>query len=412
MKVDDIGILEYHRRILQLPPPWEVIGVDLDMETKAVNIEISYPRDTHGFCPECGILCPINDRRKKKWRHLSQMQLQTFIECPVPRTDCLEHGVHQILVPWAEPNGRFTILFEDFAIQLIKACANLTQASDLLGISWDAIQSIQKRAVERGLLKRHDRVIKNVGLDEKSYKKGQSYISVLSDLNGSKVIEVVEGRELTDAEKLLNLLSEKQKEGVEAVAVDMLQAFQSAIEKVLPQALITHDKFHISSYLNKAVNSVRYTEHKEFTSRGHEILKNTKHLWLTNKENLRLDQKKLFRTFRNTDLKVGRAYAMKESFRNFWGYTNLASAMKFYKEWYFWVTHSKLKPMIKVAKMIQRHLPNIITYFKTRLTNAVAEGINSKIQIIKASARGFRNFENYRISILFHCGGLKMRPHE
>jgi transposase len=60
--------------------------------------------------------------------------------------------------------------------------------------------------------------------------------------------------------------------------------------------------------------------------------------------------------------------------------------------------------------MLKRHIENILTYIKHRITNAFAEGINSRIQHIKATARGFRNFNNYRISILFYCGRLNLYP--
>ena len=86
--------------------------------------------------------------------------------------------------------------------------------------------------------------------------------------------------------------------------------------------------------------------------------------------------------------------------------------MTFFKKGYFWATHSRLKPIIAVAKMLKRHLPHLITYLKHHVTNAVAEGINSKIQQIKSVARGFRNFENFRIAILFYCGKLNMYPQE
>jgi transposase len=60
--------------------------------------------------------------------------------------------------------------------------------------------------------------------------------------------------------------------------------------------------------------------------------------------------------------------------------------------------------------MLQRHLTNMLTYFEHRISNAVAEGINAKIQTIKANARGFRSFQSYRYSILFYCGRLDMTP--
>lgn len=66
--------------------------------------------------------------------------------------------------------------------------------------------------------------------------------------------------------------------------------------------------------------------------------------------------------------------------------------------------------MIKTAKNIQHKLHNVLTYFIHRISNAVAEGLNSKIQTIEKAAYGFRSFENFKTAIFFHCGGLRLYP--
>ena len=93
-----------------------------------------------------------------------------------------------------------------------------------------------------------------------------------------------------------------------------------------------------------------------------------------------------------------------------WYYSDEGSARKFFKQGYGWASRSRLQPMKKVAKMLQRHFENIITYLRHPITNAVTEGLNSKIQAIKANARGFRSFLNYRTRILFFCGKLDLYP--
>jgi hypothetical protein len=75
-----------------------------------------------------------------------------------------------------------------------------------------------------------------------------------------------------------------------------------------------------------------------------------------------------------------------------------------------WATHSKLPEVIKVAKLIRSHLNNVLSYYKHRITNAVAEGLNSKIATIQKRAYGFRNFQNFQIAVYFHCGGLALWP--
>lgn len=78
--------------------------------------------------------------------------------------------------------------------------------------------------------------------------------------------------------------------------------------------------------------------------------------------------------------------------------------------WYYWATHSKLNPMIAAAKTIQRHFPNVLTCLRHRITNVPAEGLNSRIQMVKEMACGFRNREHYKTATYFHCGGLDLYP--
>jgi transposase len=123
-------------------------------------------------------------------------------------------------------------------------------------------------------------------------------------------------------------------------------------------------------------------------------------------------QRATFRGLRRSDLKVARAWALKERFRQFWEYTYRGAAQTFFARWFWWATHSRLKPMAAVAKLIQRHLQNVLTYLRHRLTNAGLEAVNATIQWVKKTARGFRNVEHFKTAIYFHCGGLDLYPHE
>ena len=109
-------------------------------------------------------------------------------------------------------------------------------------------------------------------------------------------------------------------------------------------------------------------------------------------------------------LKTARAWALKESLRQLWDYHSLGWATRFWKRWHFWASHSRLAPMIAAAKLIARHLPNVLTYFTHRVTNAVAEGLNSKIATVQKRACGYRNRDQFKIAVYFHCGGLNLYP--
>lgn len=192
--------------------------------------------------------------------------------------------------------------------------------------------------------------------------------------------------------------------------MDMWQGYVNAAEKTFPNADIVHDKYHISAYLNKAVNQVRFEEMRSLKGMEDNPLKGSRFTLLKNWENLNDDERKQLREVQAAEMNSARAWGIKEAFKHFWDYKYEGSALKYFKWWFWWATHSRLEPMRKVAHMINDRIDHVISYIEHRVTNAAAEGINSKIQVIKSSARGFRNFENYRIAILFHCGGLDMHP--
>jgi len=133
-------------------------------------------------------------------------------------------------------------------------------------------------------------------------------------------------------------------------------------------------------------------------------------MWLYGQENLPEKYQVDFDVLRQSNLKTSRAWAIKESLHGLWDCDNLEQAQQWWKRWYFWATHSRLEPVKKVARMVKRHIDGVMNYFLHPITNAASEGLNSQIQLLKQQARGYRNFSNLRVAILFHCGGLELYP--
>jgi len=404
---------ELYRQLMGLRDPWKVSEVRVDFEGLTVDVWVEWPPERKAPCPECGAGCAIYDHREERqWRHLDTMQFQTILHCRIPRINCSDHGVKSITVPWSGKNSRFTALFERLAIDVLLGCQNQAKAKELLGLSWDEVHLIMEKAVGRGLQRRSEGGITHIGVDEKSFLKGHRYATIMSDLDNARVLDVARDRKEESLAELFRRIPEEQRQEITAVAIDMWEPYINAVEQLLPEADIVHDKFHIAKYLGEAVDKVRKSEHKGLKKEGAETLKGTKYLWLTNPRNWSDEQKQQFKELKNQGLKVGRAWSIKEMFSDLWDYTYEKSARNFFRKWYWWATHSRLKPIAEVAKKLKRHLDNILTYLRHRITNAVAEGINSKIQQVKSAARGFRNFENYRTAILFFCGKLDMYPQE
>jgi transposase len=190
-------------------------------------------------------------------------------------------------------------------------------------------------------------------------------------------------------------------------------AYINACQASVPQAdqKMVFDRFHIMRPVLEAVDKVRKREHKTLMSRGDSTLAKSKYLWLYSEENVPQQSKEHFQAIKSMQLKTARAWALKESLRQLRHYQSIGWAKRFWQRWYFWATHSRLTPMIDTAKLIARHLPNVLTYFNHRITNAVAEGLNSKIATVQKRACGDRNPDHFKIAVYFHCGGLNyIRP--
>ena len=400
----------HYRQLLGLDDSWKVSSVDLSTEDKRVSIGLTFVGKSV-CCPECSSSCSMKDHApERQWRHLDTMQFETVLTARVPRSNCAKCGVKTISIPWAGKHSRFTVLFEAFVIEVLLAASSVSKAASLVRLGWDGVHDIMRRAVKRGLQRRDTDEVTQVGIDEKSFGRGHDYVSLMTDLSKSRVLEVVEGRDEESAGKLWESLSKTQREKIEAVAIDMWKAFENSVRQHAPRAEIVHDKFHIAKHLNDVVDKVRRQENKVLRKDGDDRLTGTKQLWLFASNNLQETRRQELDALKQQDLKTSRAWAIKEHFRWFWSYCYAGHANNFFKDWYAWASRSRLPPIIKVAKMIHSHLPNILTWFRHHITNATTEGFNSRIQAIKANARGFTNFQNYRTRILFFCGRLQLKP--
>lgn len=364
-------------------------------------------------CPECQAVVPGYDRKERRWRHLDTCQFTTWIVAEVPRVECPTHGVKQLRVPWAEPGSQFTALFERFAIDVLQECA-VQGGADLLRISWDEAWGIEERAVRRGLARRGHDVVAHLGVDERAIAKHHKYLTVVADLDRSRVLYLAEDRKEESLDGFWPTLSPAQQEGIQAIAMDMWEPYIQSTREHLEDAAtkIVFDKFHIEKHLHEAVDKVRKAEHRALRKADDDRLTGTKYLWLMLPHRMTAAQRQTFRLLKASELDVARAWTLKERFRQFWGYVYPRAATTFFTRWFWHVTHSRLQPMAKVAWLIRTHFVNILTYLTHHLTNAGLEAVNATIQWVKKTARGFRNVEHFKTAIYFHCGGLDLYPHE
>jgi len=403
---------ELYKQILGINEPWRVARVDLDRAASEIHVFLEHDEQTRWRCPECDADCALYDRQpERRWRHLDTCQYRTILHAQPPRSDCPEHGPRVVKLPWAEPGSRFTALFEGLAIAWLRQ-ASQSGVAALLRLSWDEVHGILERAVRRGLTRRQAEPVPRLGVDEKSFRKRHRYLTVVNDLDRGRVLYVAEGRRQASLDGFWGTLTAEQLAGVEAVAMDMWDPYVASTRAHLDGAAdkIVFDKFHIAQHLAKAVDQVRRAENKQLRAMGDERLKGTKYQWLRHPAGFSKDAWREFGRLREADLKTARAWALKETAMRLFDYRYAGAARRFFELWSGWASRSRLEPMLKVGRMLRARLDNILTYLKRHVTNAVSEALNSRIQWVKATARGFRNQQNFINAIYFHCGGLDLDP--
>jgi transposase len=401
---------DLYARILGIAAPWRVTEVELRLDGGEVVVRLG--RDATDLrCPTCDVVAPGYDHRERRWRHLDTCQYRTVLVGDIPRVDCPEHGVQQIRVPWAEPGARFTALFEALVIDWLQV-SSFAAVARRLGLSWDEVDGIQARAVQRGVARRAREPLTHLGVDETSFRKRHEYVTVVSDLQRDRVVYVADDHEAASLAGFYAGLTPDERAAVQVICLDMWRPYIAATRRWIPdaEAKIAFDKFHVAQRLGDAIDRVRRREHRQRRAVADHRLSGTRYWWLRNPAQMDRAQWRAFAPLRTSALRTARAWAIKELAMTLWRFRSRGWAARGWGQWLQWALRCRLEPVVKVARSIRKYLWGILNAIVAGVTNARAEALNAKIQRLKRMACGYRNRERFRNAIYFHHGGLDLYP--
>jgi transposase len=395
--------------ILDFGDDWKVTKVEVNHKNKEVKLHLDYVGE-HYLDPESREVAVLYDHTDyREWRHLDILQYKSYVSCRIPRVKCKDGKVRQVSLDWADKHDRHTYQFEFRVIDLLLATKNQSKTASFLDCSFRLVNRVMHRCTERGMQRRklRDLPIEHISIDEKSFKKGHKYATVLSDPLSGCVIDVGEGRSEQSASSLMSsTFTQEQLERINTISMDMWQAFINAAKENCPQAEIVHDKFHLVSYLNKCLDQVRRREVKD-----NEALNNCRYTLLKNEENLTRRQREKFELIKTANFEVSKVWRIRENFRELFDcYHEERSATAIFATWAYDSFMHKIKEVNKVVMMFMDHLKGVVNALISNLNNAMAERLNGKIQEIKTTGRGYRTFKNFRSAVLFFHGGLNLYP--
>jgi transposase len=407
----ELGVhdVDLFQAALGLEKPWEVVGVEFDSERRRLDLRIDFPKGARFPCPECGRAdCPVHDTEPHTWRHLNFFQHEAYLHARVPRVKCPEHRVKQVQVPWARGRSDFTLLFEALVMALVKempvkAIARLVDEHDTK--IWRVVHYYVDRAVEAQDLGG----MAELGIDDTSFRKGQSYMSVFCDLDVSerRAVFVADGRGQETVEQFAGFLGAHGgcRENIREVCQDMSQPYLAGVRDNLPRAEVTFDRYHVKQKLSEAIDTVRRAEAKEHK----QLLKNTRYLWLKRPKNLTAKQLDWLDQLLQHPLNTVRAYEQALKFDDFYE-LDADAAEEYLRRWVQEARAAELEPLIEFAEMLESHWQGVIRWHHSRVSNGLLEGLNSLVQAAKRRARGYRSSRNYKTMIYLVAGKLDAGP--
>lgn len=393
--------------LLDLDEGWVVNQVSTDIKKEEVYLKVVCKLNEFED-PETGKMCKVYDHApERRWRHLDTMQYKTYISCMLPRVKLPTGKIKTINPGWASGHERHTFLFEHAVIDLLHATKNQTRTAKLMRCGFNVVNRIIHLSTKRGMERRKldSIVFEHLSIDEKSFKKGHQYVTVLSHPASGCILEVEKDRTKYACKTLVEKsLTQNQRNNIQTVSMDMWKAFISTSKEVFPNAQIVHDRFHLVKYLNEAIDKVRRREVKQ-----HQELKDSRYALLKNPENLTEKQRIKFEAIKDANYQVSRAWQVRENFKDMFSSAQ-SEGFPLYMKWVSDAISKNIKEITKVVDMFNNHIIGVVNALVSNFNNAMAERLNGKIQELKTVGRGYRTFENFRSAILFFHGGLNLYP--
>ena len=390
-----------------------ITAVTKDELSRKITVRIEHdPGDI--ACPICAQRTKLYDHRVRVLRYLDTCQYETFLEVYVPRIKCKKDGVQQIQIPFAEKHSRFTSRFEMAVIVWLQS-SPISKVAENFNMSWAEVDGIMQRAVQRGLKRRRQEEVNNMGVDETSYQKGHDYVTILVDKDRDRVLEVLDDRKAETLETWFKTQESSDISRLRSISVDMWDPYILAIRNSVSQAeqKIAFDRFHVSKHLNGALDKVRRREHQAFLrTAGESPLSKSRFQWLinSNRRDNRKGKRKAFLSLSRLNLETARAWRIKETANSLWEYMYMKVAEEAWKKLLWWTSHCRIPEMIKAGKTIRKYFWGILNAIRLKVTNGMIEAKNNSIQQIKRIARGFRSRNRFKTAILFHLGKLDLFP--
>jgi transposase len=358
-------------------------------------------------CSRCGTKTIRRyDHEVRQLRDLSISGRVVYLLVPQWRVPCPQcQAVVTEELDLCDPGQVLTKRYERRIAELCEFLS-LQAVAELEGLSWSTVVRIDRKYLKLRKQAYEIGEVRKLCIDEVAYRKGQRYVTVVSDLQTRRVVWVGKGREKATVAAFFQALGPQRTARIECFAMDMSAAYIAAVEEGAPQAFIIYDHFHIMKYVNEAVDQVRRDEQARADRAGKEALKNKRFVLLRRERDLPMKQRISLWELYTLNERIAISHILKEDFFTLFECKSIEQAARFLDAWTARARESKLAPFARLCEQLDRWRDGLLNYFIHRISNGLAEAINNNINVLKRVARGFRDLDYFILKIHQRCGSL------
>ena len=352
-------------------------------------------------CAVCGSRRVIRKgKRMRRFHGLPIGSRPVWIQLEVPRLECKAcRAVRQAEVAFAPDQHRYTKRFARYALELAR-CMTMWDVAQHLGVGWNLVKTIVKEELQRRFSRPRLRDLRWIAIDEISIGRGHRYLTVVLDLDSGAVVFVGEGRGSDALDPFWRRVGQARAK-IEAVALDMSQAYIRAVREHLPGAVLVFDHFHVVKLMNDKLADLRRELQREAEAQEKEVLKGTRWLLVKNPENLDDNRSEGHRLQEALALNapLAAAYYLKEDLRRLWNQPNKREAGRLLKDWIAQARATGIKQLGRMANTLSLHREGLLAYYDVPISTGPLEGTNTKIKLLQRQAYGYRDQEFFRLRI-------------
>ena len=372
-----------------------------------VEVEVRPRANGQAQCSGCGERAPGYDSlQPRRFRFVPVLGLPTFFVYAMRRVNCARCGKVRVeRVPWADGKRRSTKALDWFLASWARRLS-WKETAEVFGVSWDRVHRAVGMAVAWGRKRVSLEGITTIGVDEIAWQSGHRYLTLVYQLDAGcrRLLWVGRDRKITTLESFFTWFGKERAALLQVVCSDMWQAYLRVVREQARQVRHVLDRFHIVQRLGKAIDRVRAAEAKQLKAQGKQpVLKHSRWLLLKRPERLTEEQEPKLAELLKHNLRTVRAYLLKEDFQQLWDLRSPTQANRFIKRWCRRAMRSRIKPMQQAARMVRKHRPLILNWFRTgrAFSAGAVEGMNNKAKVALRRAYGFRSYKSYELA-LYH----------